>query len=389
MPVKKLLFILSVTFVLLSAGSSFSLAQDEWGTIVIPAGENIKIGFAAALSGDYANLGIDEKNAAEMAVAEKKQIAGHGINLIAEDDQCEGAPSVAIAEKFSANPLVVGVIGNMCSGGTIPASDIYSKHRITMISPSSTAIGVTNRGLKNIFRTCWNDAIQGKVAAEFAINKLKVKNVAIIHDKSTYGQGLADEFKKVIESNKGSVIVFEGLTRGDKDFTPVLTKIAPKKPELIYFGGMAAEAALLARQMADVGLKAKFMSDDGAHSEKDFIQAAGKSSEGSYVTFAKGGQGSKYEDWKKRFEAKYGPVIPFDPQAYGATSVLLAAIDKTAKPQPNWSLTIGKKALADAIRSIQYEGVTGKITFDDNGDIAGAVVVVDMVKNGKFAPAAD
>ncbi|MBI4595887.1 MAG: branched-chain amino acid ABC transporter substrate-binding protein [Candidatus Tectomicrobia bacterium] len=389
MLVKKLFFIISFILALIALGSPCSFAQDEWGTTLIPKGENIKIGFAAALSGDYANLGIDEKNAAEMAVSEKKAIAGHGINLMAEDDQCEGAPSVAIAEKFSANPLVVGVIGNMCSGGTIPASDIYSKHRITMISPSSTAIAVTNRGLKNLFRTCWNDAIQGKVAAQFAVNKLKVKNVAIIHDKSTYGQGLADEFKKVFEAGKGSVIAYEGLTRGDKDFTPVLTKIAPKKPELIYFGGMAAEAALIVRQMADVGLKSKFMSDDGAHSEKDFIQAAGKSSEGCYVTFAKGGQGSKYEDWKKRFEAKYGAIITFAPQTYDATMVLLTAIEKAAKAQPDGSLRIGKKALADAVRGIQYDGVTGKITFDENGDIAGAVVVVDEVKNGKFAPVAD
>jgi len=142
--IKKLLFIITLVSVFTVLKPFPSFAQDEWGTIIIPNGEPVKLGFAAALSGDYANLGIDEKNGAEMAVLEKKEISGHGIALAAQDDQCEGAPSVAIAEKFSADPLIVGVIGNMCSGGTIPASDIYNKYRITMISPSSVH-AVTSR----------------------------------------------------------------------------------------------------------------------------------------------------------------------------------------------------------------------------------------------------
>lgn len=268
----RLLFAVSL-FCLLFTFSA--VHADEWGTIIIPHNKPIKIGLGAMLTGDYASMGLDIKNGAQMAIEEKGAILGHRVILQAEDDGCAGPSSVAIAEKFCNDPLVVGLVGYMCSGGSKPASDIHNRYKVVMISPSSTALELTARGIPIFFRTCWNDEIQARRAAAFALSR-NWKNVAVLHDKSDYGQSLAEDFAKHIRSKGGKILAVEGVTRGDKDFSPVLTKIKPLRPQLIYFGGMAAEGVLIARQMKRVGIKGHFMSDDGCYTVKDFIQAGGR-----------------------------------------------------------------------------------------------------------------
>jgi len=352
---------------------------DEWGAITIPADKPVKIALGAMLTGDYASLGIDIKNGVELAVQEKGSILGHPIVLQAEDDGCSGPPSVAIAEKVCNDPLVVGLVGYMCSGGSKPASDVHNKYKTVMISPSSTALELTARGIPIFFRTCWNDKIQAKRAAAFAWAK-GWKNVAVIHDKSDYGQSLAEDFAENIRQKGGKILSLEGITRGDKDFTPVLTKIKPLNPQLVYFGGMAAEGVLIVRQMKRVGLrKARFMSDDGCYTEKDFIQAGGKAALGSFVTYAK----EPDPRWVKKFEAKYGPRQTFSPQAYDAANILMMAVEKAAKKQSDGSLLIGKKTLRDAVADTDFEGITGRIQYDPYGDRTGSVVVVYEVVEEK------
>jgi branched-chain amino acid transport system substrate-binding protein len=364
---------------LFSLLSALSLAHaDEWGTIHIPPHKQIKIGLGAMLTGDYAGMGIDIKNGAAMAVEEKGQILGHLVVLQAEDDGCAGPPSVAIAEKLCNDPLVVGLVGYMCSGGSKPASDIHNKYKVVMVSPSSTAVELTARHIPIFFRTCWNDKIQARKAAAFALSR-DWRNVAVLHDKSDYGQSLAEDFAKHIKGKGGRILAAEGITRGDKDFSPVLTKIKPLRPQLIYFGGMSAEGVLIARQMKRVGIKARFMSDDGCYTVKDFIEAGGRASNGCYVTYAKEPDSA----WVKRFEAKYGPRQTFSPQAYDAANILMRAVEKVAKKQADGGLVVGKKALRDAIEATEYEGITGKIAFDPHGDRTGSVVVVYQVVEEK------
>ncbi len=369
-----LLVIMSLFFIPLSGYA------DEWGFITIPNGKPIRIGLGSMLSGDYASMGIDIKNGAEMAVLEKKSILGHPVILQAEDDGCGGPTSVAIAEKMCNNPLLVGVVGYMCSGGSKPASDVHNKYKVLMISPSSTAMELTSRGIPVFFRTCWNDATQARCAADFVIKK-KWKKIVVLHDKSDYGQSLAHDFTNHISKNGLKILATEGLTRGDKDFAPILTKIKFMRPELIYFGGMAAEGVLLARQMKRVGIRAYFMSDDGCYTAKDFIQAGGRATNGCYVTYAK----KPDAQWVKRFESCYGPCQTFSPQAYDATNILLEAVTQVAKKQTDGSLIIGKKALRDKVAGIQYKGITGKIAFNSHGDRTGSVVVIYKVveENGK------
>ncbi|MFH1490094.1 MAG: branched-chain amino acid ABC transporter substrate-binding protein [Pseudomonadota bacterium] len=374
---KKTGFLFLIT--LLTVFAPLTASADEWGTITIPAGKPIKIGLGAMLTGDYASLGIDIKNGAEMAVQEKGSIMGHPLELQAEDDGCAGPPSVAIAEKLCNDPLVAGLVGYMCSGGSKPASDIHNKYRVVMISPSSTALELTARDVPVFFRTCWNDKIQAKRAAAFALSR-KWLQVAVLHDKSDYGQSLAEDFAENLRTNGGKILAMEGVTRGDKDFSPVLTKIKPLKPQLVYFGGMAAEGVLIARQMKRVGLrKIHFMSDDGCYTERDFIQAGGTATNGAYVTYAK----EPDPAWVKKFEGKYGPRQTFSPQAYDATLILMAAVEKTARKQADGRLLIGKKALRDAVADTDIEGVTGRIKYDAYGDRAGSVVVIYKVVEEK------
>ena len=370
---------LSLVFLMLVTSlAQVALAADEWGQVVIPKDAPIKIGMGTVLSGGYANFGLDIKNGAEMALVEKGEILGHKLILEPGDDQCEGAPSVALAEKWSNDPTMVGVLGYMCSSGTIAASDVHNKYKQIEISASATSQDVTARGNPIIFRLCWNDKVQGKVAADFVL-KNKWMKAALIHDKSTYGQGLVDVFKETFTKGGGKVLAYEALTRGDKDFSPILTKIKPLNPEVVNFGGMVTEGTLLIRQMRRMGIKSKFVGYEGVYSQKDFIDASGKAAIGAFATYSKTPETEIFAEWQKKFQAKYGPPVAYAPHAYDSAKVLLMAVEKVAQKQGDGSLVIGKKALRDAVSATKYDGITGPVSFDQYGDRIGIAVTVNEV----------
>jgi len=365
--------------------------EDAWGVVTVKKGDPVQIGFAAGVSGNVANLGIDERNGAELAAKDFAEVKGFAVKMVAEDSLCSGEGGTAVANKFAANPQIVGVVGHMCSSSSIPASGIYEKAHIVMISPSSTAVAFTARGLAVTNRVCWNDAIQGAQAAKFVKDSLGVSNVAILHDGSAYGQGLVDVFKASFEKLGGTITDYEAITVGDKDFRAVLTKITANKPELIYFGGFQAEGALLVQQKDEVGLKdALFFSDDGTKSDQ-YIEAASGAAEGSYATFADFPSGSEnLATFKDKYEAAYnakaGELGPFNAHSYDAMAMMVAAINKVAVVDDAGNLEIGRKALADAVRGTKdYAGVTGNISCDDKGDCGTGTVVVNVVKDGKWA----
>jgi branched-chain amino acid transport system substrate-binding protein len=210
--------------------------------------------------------------------------------------------------------------------------------------------------------------VQGRVAAEFAL-KNKWTRAVLIHDKSTYGQGLTDVFRETFTKGGGTVLAYEAITRGDKDFTPILTKLKSLNPQIVNFGGMVTEGSLLARQMSQIGFKAKLIGFEGIYSQKDFVEAAGKAAIGAYATYPKPVDSATYRDWQKKFAAKYGgPPIAYAPHAYDAAKVLMMAIAKTAQKKADGSLVIGKKALRDAVAATKYDGVTGPVSFDQYGD---------------------
>lgn len=357
---------------------------DPWGEIRIGPGDPIKIGVAAALSGPVASLGIPIKDAAVMAIEEKKEILGHKLEADPQDDGCAPEPSVTVARRFTADKLVAGVVGSMCSSGTIPASDVYAEAKMVMISPSSTAPDVTGRGLENVFRTAWNDEIQGAGQAKFAREALQARTAVLIHDKSPYGQGLMEVFRKRFAELGGKVAAFEAIEVGQTDFSALVSKIKPLQPEVIAFGGFIKEGSLLVKQLREAGVEAPFMGADGIDDDK-FVEGAGQAAEGVYISNGQALKGPGYEafarKWREKFQKEPGV---FTPQAYDAARVLLAAIEKAAQKRPDGSLVIGKKALRDAVAGTRVEGASGPVAFKPNGDRElAAEVVIKKVQGGK------
>lgn len=362
---KSLLLILLMSSVLIFSGCQKK--EDE-----------IKIGVVGPMTGDQAKMGTDFKNGVALAVEEWNARGGvltKKIDMLIEDDQHDPKQAVSVANKL-VNAGVAGVIGHFNSSCSIPASDVYNRAGIPMISPGSTNPQLTEKGHKGVFRVCGRDDQQGKVGAEFVINKLKLKKIAVIHDKTTYGQGLADEFKKFVEKNV-EVVYYGGVIQGDKDFKTVLIAIKEKKPELIYFGGIYPEAGLLVKQAKELALTVPLMSGDGTIDPK-FIEIAGsKAAEGTYLTFSP--DAKKIPTAKKfveDYEKKFGELGPYSIYAYDAANIMLSAIKEAQKTEG--------KAIIEKLHSVEFDGALGKIKFDAKGDVTVAPYIIWITKNGKF-----
>jgi branched-chain amino acid transport system substrate-binding protein len=343
----------------------------------------IKIGAAAPLTGPQAHVGKDNENGTRMAIddANAKSIMIGGkkahFELISEDDQTDPKTATIVAQKL-VDAQVNGVIGHMNSGTSIPASSIYAKNGIPQISPSATAIKFTAQGYKTAFRVMTNDAQQGKALGEFAIKVLAGKKIAVIDDRTAYGQGLADEFVKAVEANGGQVITREYTTDRAVDFTAVLTSIKGKQPDLLFFGGMDPQGVPMVKQLRALGMKTQFMMGDGGYTPK-LIELAGDAVEGSYASLP----GVPLDnmpngrDFSTRYEARFHqPIQLYAPYCYDAVNVMIAAMQKAGSAEPAKYLPeVGK---------VELEGVTAKIAFDEKGDIKGGAVTIYQVRKGQW-----
>lgn len=338
----------------------------------------IRIGVAGPMTGDQAKMGTDFKNGVTLAVEEWNAKGGvllKNIETVIADDQHDPKQAVAVANKL-VNEGVVGVVGHFNSSCSIPASDVYNRAGIPMITPASTNPHLTEKGYRGVFRVCGRDDQQGKIGAEFVMNKLKIKKIAIIHDKTTYGQGLADEFRKFV-TGKVEIVYYGGIIQGDKDFKTVLTSIKEKKPELIYFGGIYPEAGLLVKQSKELGMAVPFMSGDGSIDPK-FIEIAGiKAAEGTFLTFSPDPQNiPTAKAFMENYRKKFGEPGPYSIYAYDAANILLTAIKEAG-------ITDGK-AVIEKFHSLEFSGALGKIKFNEKGDVIVAPYVVWITREGKF-----
>jgi branched-chain amino acid transport system substrate-binding protein len=343
----------------------------------------VKIGQASPLTGSIAHLGKDNENGVRMAIDEANaagfQVGADKLKLelLSEDDQADPKQGTIVAQKL-VDAKVAGVVGHLNSGTTIPASKIYHDAGIAQISPSATNVTYTNQGFKTAFRVIANDAQQGKVLGEFAVGKLGAKNIAIIDDRSAYGQGLADEFEKAATAAGATILTREFTDTTKTDFTAILTSIKGKNPDLIFYGGMDAQAGPMMKQLKNLGLTAKYLGGDGIQSV-EFLKLAADAAEGAYgsspgVPLAQMPGG---KDFESRYKSKYNLDIQiYAPYAYDAANVLLAAVKKAGSVDP-------AKYLAELANS-QYQGVTGVITFDEKGDIKGGGISLYQVKGGKW-----
>lgn len=337
----------------------------------------IRIGAAGPMTGDQSKMGIDLKNAVELAVSEWNErggVLGKKIVLLAGDDQADPKQAVSVANKFI-NQHVAGVVGHWNSNCSIPASENYHRAGIVMITPATTNPKLTRQGFKNVFRVCGTDDQQGRVAADFVLKKIRPKRVAIIHDKSTYGQGLADFFKASVEG-KVEVVYYDGIVQRDPDYKAVLTAIKERRPDIYFFGGVYPEAGRLVRQAKEIGFTAPMITGDGVF-DPTFIKIAGNAAEGTYVTFGKDPATlPTAKTFIEKYKARYGEPGPYSIYAYDAANIILTAIQSTGG-------TDGA-VLSDYVAKTKFKGAFGEVSFDSNGDVTKAPYVVWQVKEGSF-----
>ena len=355
------------------------------GTGFAQAQTVIKIGHVSPLTGNQAHLGKDNENGARLAIDDlnekKLKIGGQDVKfeLLPEDDAADPKQGTAVAQKL-VDAKVAGVIGHLNSGTTIPASKIYSEAGIPQISPSATNPKYTLQGYKTAFRVVANDGQLGGTLGRYAVKELKGKAIAIIDDRTAYGQGVADEFEKSVKAAGGKLVGREFTNDKATDFAAILTKLKAGKPDVVFFGGMDAVAGPMLRQMKQLGVKAKFMGGDGICTA-ELAKLAGDSMGDDQVVCAEAGgvtakQEKGLEDFKARFKQKFNAEVQiYAPYVYDATMVMAAAMQKANSADPG-------KYLPE-LAKISYSGVTGTIAFDAKGDIKDGTLTLFTYKKGQ------
>ncbi len=354
---------------------------------LLPAGSNIaaqskatiKIASQSPLSGGQAALGEGIKLGTQLAVEKFRgtlEKQGFKVELVPFDDQAKPDVGVANAKNIIADKEIMVVIGHLNSGVAIPSSEVYKEVNLAMISPANTNPTITDRGYPNIYRVCGRDDVQGVVGSEFASSTMKVKTVYVMHDKTTYGQGVAEFFKADAEKKGIKVVGFEG-TEEKSNFDPIITPIKAKNPDLIYFGGIYEQAGPFFKQAREKGVKAKFMGPDGLDSS-DLVKIAGNAVVGMYYTSVAGPvsvypQAKQFADeYKKKFGKN---PEPFSAQAYDATAIAIKAIEAATKG----GKVPTRDAVTAAIRGVKHTGITGSVEFDEKGDPKKALYFVLQV----------
>jgi branched-chain amino acid transport system substrate-binding protein len=347
----------------------------------------VTIAHVGPTSGAIAHLGKDNENGAIMAVEEINAagltIGGQKVTLklMTEDDAADPKQGTAVAQKL-ADAKVAGVIGHLNSGTTIPASKIYSDAGIPQISPSATNPKYTRQGFKTTFRVVADDTQLGGTLGRYAVNTLKGKTVAVIDDRTAYGQGVAEEFSKAAVAAGAKVAAREFTTDKATDFNAILTTIKGKKVDVVFFGGMDAVAGPMLRQMKSLGINAKFMGGDGICST-ELVKLGGDAISDNQVYCAEAGgvegKGKVGMDaFKAKFKAKFGTDVQvYAPYVYDSVKLMVAAMVKAGSSDP-------AKYLPVLAATKNFAGVTGPISFDEKGDIKGGALTLKTVRGGKL-----
>jgi branched-chain amino acid transport system substrate-binding protein len=335
------------------------------------ASAQIKLGVAGPITGSSATFGAQLKNGVEQAIADINAgggILGQKIQTPAfiGDDRADPKEGVSVANKFVGEGVKF-VIGHFNSGVTIPASDVYQENGMLVITPAATNPKVTDRNMWNIFRTCGRDDQQGGVAGNVLAEKFKGKRVAIVHDKTTYGQGLADETRKTMNAKGLKEVLYEGVNIGDKDYSALVSKIKGARADLVYWGGLHDTGGLILRQMRDQGVKATFMGGDGM-ADDEFATIAGPGAEGTLMTFSPDPRTNAANKQIVELFRKKG----FEPQAYTLYSYAAVQIIKQAAEQAK---SLDPKKVAEVMHSGKvFDTVLGEMSFDKKGDVTGYTV---------------
>jgi branched-chain amino acid transport system substrate-binding protein len=341
-------------------GLALGLAVALAGT----ATAQVKLAVGGPITGPSAATGAQMKNGVDQAAADINAaggILGQKITVAYGDDVSDPKQGVSVANKFAADGVKF-VVGHYNSGVTMPSSEVYQENGILEITPASTNPKITERGMWNIFRVCGRDDQQGKVAGEYIVKHFKGKKIAVVHDKTTYGKGLADETKATIAKVGMKEVLYEGINTGEKDFSALVSKIKQSGADLIYWGGLYTEGGLIVRQMRDQGVKAPLMGGDGITSD-EFASIGGPGVEGTLMTY--GPDPRNNPDAMKVVEAFRAKK--FEPEAYTLYSYAAVQIIKQAAEAAK---SLDPKKVAEKMHSgMKFKTVIGDIAYDKKGDI--------------------
>lgn len=335
------------------------------------AAEPIKIALAGPVTGPVAQYGDMQSMGALMAIEQINQaggVNGSMLEAVTYDDACDPKQAVAVANKI-VNDGIRFVVGHLCSGSSQPASDIYDEEGILMITAASTTPELTEQGHTLIFRTIGLDTMQGPTAGDYVVNELKPKRAAVLHDKQQYGEGIATAVKQALDNADIPVVLFEGVTTGDKDFSALIAKLKKEDVDFVYFGGYHPEMGMLLRQSAENKFDARFMGPEGV-GNSDISAIAGAASEGMLVTLPKAfDTDPKNAHLVEAFKAKkQDPRGAFVFPAYAAVQVMADAMTISNSQEP--------EEVAAALRSNSFDTPTGVLEFDDKGDLKNFSFVV-------------
>jgi branched-chain amino acid transport system substrate-binding protein len=344
-----------------------------WGLGLLLAGgasAQIRLGVGGPMTGSDAAFGGQLRQGVEQAVADinaQGGILGQKIELFSGDDGGNPREGVSVANKFVGDGVKF-VIGHFNSGVSIPASEVYQENGVLMITPASTNPKVTERSLWNVFRVCGRDDQQGGLAGAIIAERFKGKRVAIVHDKTTYGQGLADETRRAMAKGGLKDVLYEGVNKDDRDFTAVISKIRQARADLVFWGGLHSAGGLIVRQMRAQGVKAPLMGGDGI-TDDEFAAIAGPGAEGTLMTFS---PDPRTNPANKAIIELFRSKRMFEPQAYTLYSYASVQIIKQAAEKAN---SLDPKKVAEVMRSgMVFDTVLGKISFDKKGDVSEYVV---------------
>ena len=352
----------------------------------VQAQTTVKIGTVSPLSGSGAHQGKDIENGARMAIdelnAKGTPVGGKKVKWVLqpEDDGADPKMGTAAAQKL-VDAGAVAVVGHLNSGTTVPASKIYNSAGIPQISPAATTPLYTHQGFKTAFRVVANDNLVGRTLATYSIRTLGAKKIAVIDDRTAFGQGLADEFVKGVRAAGGAQVVSRQFTN-DKatDFNAILTQIRARNPDVVFYGGMDAVAGPLLKQMKALGLGAKLVSGDGICSEKLPLLAGDALGNDKVICVVAGGvtgaEEKNYDAFTQRYRQRYKAELQtYAPYAYDAVMVFAAAMRQAGSSDPVKFLP--------ALAKVRHQGVTGAIAFDANGDLLDAALTLYTYRNGK------
>lgn len=356
-----------------------------------------KIGVIAPLSGDLAALGKGIEHSVDLAIKqanESKAIPGWTLELAAEDDQATPDVGKNAATKLASDKDVIGVVGTLNSSVAQSVQPVLASANITQVSPANTNPALTQgadfatapkRTYPTYFRTCTTDSIQGPFAARYLFEKAGIKEIATVHDKKTYGQGLVDAFTKEYEKLGGKVVAAETINPDDDKYDAVISKIKPSNPKAVYYGGEFPQAGPFSQQMKAAGLNVPLMGGDGIFSG-EYVKLAGATADGDLSTSV-GAPTDTLESAKSFVEAYNAggyaePYEAYGAYAYDAANAIINALKTSLKDAD--SAEAARQATVQAMSSVSFDGVTGKVAFDEYGDTTSRVLTVYGVKGGKW-----